>query len=359
MATAATISTVLSTIFQDQLVKQANRTSPALAFLEKRQGKNSICTWPVTGTGATAATYAETAAFTSPTTDVRRQAKLDWALYKSEIQVTGKAEAIASATGSPAELANLFRVELMNAGAALGSKINVDFYAGTEAASPDAVVGLNEALDDGTAMDVYAGITRSVDAFWKGNKDHNSGTGRSLSLNLLRTLKTKIHRASGETLSDYIIFAAPEFLDKYASLFDAGRDYVTEIVVPGRGMITLDGGFEVAKFGGALFVADKDIPFTDNVSPTEDVSKCYFVNPRHVYWNILPSVPSRIGAAGEIDRVEDISAGLNAVTNFPITVQLLGPTGDFTNGFVKTYLQLVVERPNSCGVLADINIGQV
>ena len=220
-------------------------------------------------------------------------------------------------------------------------------------------MGLNEALDDGTATDVYAGITRSVDAFWKGNKDHNSGTGRALSLALLRTLKTKIHRGSGQTLANYLIFAAPEFLDKYAALFDSSREYVTEVVIPGRGPITLDGGFEIAKFGGALFVADKNVPFTDNVSPTEDTSKCYFVNPAFTHWEILPSVPSQIGAGGQIDRVEDISAGLQSVNNFQITVQLLGPTGDFTNGFVKIYLQLVVERPNAGGVLADINVGQI
>lgn len=359
MATSSTISTVLSTIFRDELIKQANRSSPALAFLEKRGGRNSVCTWPVTGTGATAAAYNETDAFTSPTTDKRVQAKLDWALYKSEFQVTGFAEAIAAATGSPAELANLFRREVMNAGAALGSQINTHFYNGAEAASPNQVVGLNEGLDDGTNTNVYAAINRTTDTFWKGNLNHNSGTGRALSLSLLRTLKSKIFRGSGETLADYVIFAPPELLDKYAELFDASRDYVTEIVVPGRGQITLDGGYEVAKFGGALFVADKDVPYTNNVAPTEDVSQCYFVNPRHVHWEIVPSIPSQIGAGGEVNQVEDLMAGQRAVTNFPITVQLLGPTGDFTNGFVKTYIQLVVERPNATGILKDINIGQV
>lgn len=338
-----TIASSLATIFEDTISSQINRATVLLQVLpcgDGTTGKNIA--WVARFGTATGGARAEGAAVSNLNTDTKVPATLDFGTYDDAFGITGKALAGARAARNPTEIANLFSEELLECVERLAKGVALDLYTGSGAT--DHIMGL--VASGGGIMDtgVYANIDRSTFPQWAGTVDGNSGTGRALTFQLMRDLRRQIYRASGQKPD--LVVTTPEIHEKYGLLFGQQRRYITEIKLRGS-MITLDGGYQMLEFDGIPVLEDVDAPAGDMI----------MLNTRYVRVLQLPDEvdsvnqgEAMVGIAGtDEEQFGQPSRKLRARIN------ALGKTGDFFMFQLILYPQLQVKRPNSCGMISDID----
>lgn len=341
--TLSQISSSLATIFEDQIASQINRATVLLQVLpvvEGTTGKN--ISWVARFGVSTGGARAEGAAVTTLNTDTKVPATLDFGTYDDSFGVTGKSLAAARAARNPSELANLFVEELSECVERLAKGVAIDLYTGTGAT--DHIMGL-VATGGGIMMTgTYANIDRSTYPQWAGTVDSNSGVGRALTFTLMRDMRRSIYRASGQKPD--LVVTTPEIHEKYGLLFGQQRRYITEIKLRGQ-MITLDGGYQLLEFDGIPVLEDVDCPTGDML----------FLNTRYVRVVQLPDdadqanqSPGMLNIAG----TDEEQLGM-PTRKLRARINPLGKTGDFYMFQLILYPQLQVRRPNSCGVIQDID----
>lgn len=337
------IANSLTTIFEDQITSQINRATVLLQVLPVgpgTTGKN--ISWNARFGTDVGAARAEGLAVATLNNDTKVPATLEYGTYDDAFGVTGKAMAAARAAKNPEELANLFVDELGDSIERLAKGIALDLYTGTGAT--DHIMGL--VTTGGGIMNTgqYANIDRSTYAQWQGTVMANGGVGRALSFDLMREMRRRIYSASG--LKPDLVITTPELHEKYGKLFGQQRRYVTEIRMRGS-MITLDGGYQMLEFDG--------IPVLEDVDCVANMM--LFLNTRYVRVLQLPdqvdsvnNSMSMVGLAGTPEeQLGQPSSKLTARIN------PLGRDGDSYKFQLICYPQLQVRRPNSCGVIKDLD----
>lgn len=337
------IASSLAQIFESQIVSQINRATVLLQVLpvgDGITGKNVA--WVARFGSAVGGARAEGAVVANLNTDTKVPATLDYGTYDDSFGVTGKALAAAAATGNPADLENLFAEELSECIERLAKGVAIDLYTGTGAT--DHIFGL---LASGGPLDLtgtYATIDRNTFPQWASNVLANSGVGRALTFQLMRDMRRGIYEASGQKPD--LVVTTPEIHEKYGNLFGQQRRYITEIKLRGQ-MITLDGGYQVLEFDGVPILEDVDCPVGDMV----------FLNTRYV--RVL-QLPDNVGAANQSEGMIGIAGTDEEQLGMPTRklrarINALGKTGDFYMFQLILYPQLQLKRPNTCGVIKDID----
>ena len=339
----ATIAASLATVFEDAIANQINRATVLLQVLpvvNGTTGKN--ISWIARFGTATGGARAEGADVTTLNTDTKVPAQLDFGTYDDAFGITGKALAAARAARNPADLANLFVEELSECVERLAKGVAIDLYTGTGAA--DHIMGL--VATGGAIMDTgtYATIDRSTWPQWAGYVDANAGTGRALSFDLMRAVRREIYKASGQKPD--LIVTTPELHEKYGALFGQQRRYVTEIKLRGQ-MVTLDGGYQMLEFDGIPVLEDVDCPSGDMI----------FLNTRYVRVVQLPDQADGVnGSMGMMGIAGTDEEQLGAPTRkLTARINPLGKEGDLYRFQLILYPQLHVRRPNTCGVIKDLD----
>lgn len=339
----ASIAASLTTIFEDQITSQINRATVLLQVLPVgygTTGKNIA--WNARFGTAVGGARAEGADVVTFNNDDKVPATLEYGTYDDAFGVTGKAMSAARAAKNPAELQNLFVEELGDCVERLAKGIAIDLYVGTGAA--DHITGL--VATSGAVMDsgTYATIDRAVKAQWRGTVMSNGGIGRALTFDLMREMRRRIYIASG--LKPDLIITTPELHEKYGALFGQQRRYITEIRMRGQ-LITLDGGYNMLEMDGIPIIEDVDCP----------TAKMLFLNTRYVRVLQLPDQADSVnqsmtmlGIAGTPE--EQLGAPSQKLS---ARVNPLARNGDTYSFQLICYPQLQVRRPNSCGVIVDLD----
>lgn len=349
----ASVSDALQKIFDTRIVNTLNRSATLLRVLPTRPAEGQNIQWdarvgPVvsSGSGYALADGANAATANSTTTI---PAVLQYCTMAETFGITGRAAAIAAASGRPDALANLFENELMDAVQRVTKGISLEMFSAP--GTGDRITGM---LGSGLAVDdrgTYAGIDRSTYTTWKSTRNHNSGTARDVSLKLLRTVVRDISIASGTRPN--LIVVSPVQFDKIGELFDDRRRYGQDVreVRIGERMISLDGGFQALSFDNIPIVPDIDCP----------AGKAVFLNTAFVGFRQLNGasqqriyqILAETGLAGkpQENRLGQIEDGA-----VPLTAQIvpLAVNGDTYNFQVKLYLQFQNRNPVTCGVLEDL-----
>lgn len=337
------IAAALTTLFEDQIVSSINRATVLLQVLPTgpgTTGKN--LSWVARFGTAVGGARGEGADVSTFNNDAKVPAVLEFGTYDDAFGVTGKALAGARAAGNPQELANLWRDELEDCVERLAKGIAVDLYTGTGAA--DHIHGLvataGGVLDTGT----YAGIDRAVRTQWQGTVMSNGGIGRALTLDLMREMRRRIYVASG--LKPDLIVTTPEIHEKYGKLIGQQRRYTQ--VVTMRGMsITLDGGYQMLELDGIPILEDVDCTTGDML----------FLNTRWVGVFSLPDQPSEATGGGTMIGLAGTAEEQLGMPDRKLTARInaLSRDGDTYKFQLICYPQLRVKRPNTGGVLRDID----
>lgn len=339
----AQIASSLTVIFEEQITSQINRATVLLQVLPVgpgTTGKNIA--WNARFGSAVGGARAEGLAVATLNNDTKVPATLEFGTYDDAFGVTGKAMAAARAAKNPEELANLFVDELGDCVERLAKGIAIDLYTGTGAT--DHIMGLVATGGGIMSTGTYATIERGTYPQWAGTVMSNGAIGRALTFDLMREMRRRIYSASG--LKPDLIVTTPELHEKYGKLFGQQRRYVQEIRLRGQ-TITLDGGYQMLEFDGIPVLEDVDCP----------EEHMLFLNTRYVRVLQLPDAVdsvnnsmSMIGLSGTPEeQLGQPSAKLTARIN------PLGRDGDSYKFQLICYPQLQVRRPNSCGVITDLD----
>jgi len=328
---------VLSQNYKPGLVRQINRQATGLKCLQFVAGEGKNVAFAPQASGAVAENFAEGADAANFGSDGQTSAILNWGMYRSNFHVSGLAMATSSTSTSPEGNLKLWANNMSTSMAVLAGTINGLLYTG--AGTGTTIAGLDVAI--GSATNTYATIDRTVgaNAFWIPSV-FAPGAPTALTLALIRSDLATIFTACG-TRPD-LALVHPNVFNKIAGLFDELKQYVLQVDTA-RGVVSLDGSAGAINIDGCMFVEDKDA--TDG--------KIYYVNTSHVRFMYLPMNLSII--PGMTDEIMELFADDGfGVTPLGVQMEMLAKSGDSEKATMKTYIQLVCDQPNSCGVRSNI-----
>lgn len=330
---------VLAQNIKGGVVRQANRRAALLRMLPMKIGSGKNVAFVAENTGILVENYSEGADVTNLGSDSQEQVLLSWAQNRANFHVSGLASATAVGSVTPVGNLELWARNMENASMGLASFLNAQAYTG--AGTGTLIAGLDVAI--GTTGNTYGGINRAVSTYFNPNVFNAAGPAVALSFSQIRSDLQAIYIASGSRPD--VAMCHPNVMTKLAALFDPQKQYLflTDKVETAAGKFELEGGIGGIKFDGCVFVEDKDA--TDGC--------IYYLNTNHVRLEVLPMDLARVpGMSDEIMRV----VGNDGFGPLPLGFQLemLAHTGDSDKAMVKSYLQLCVDRPNSCGKRLNI-----
>jgi hypothetical protein len=172
----------------------------------------------------------------------------------------------------------------------------------------------------------------------------NGAVGRDLTIGLMRDMRVSIFNRCGER-PDLIVCDATQ-QERYGQLLGPARRYVQDVRVRGAS-ITLDGGYQSLDFDGIPVVADPNCPS----------GKMLFLNTKHLALRQLPAARMPMGISSAMIRLHGTAEEQLGQTQvgFVARINLLAISGDAYKFQLILYPQLQCRRPNSCGVIADLN----
>lgn len=339
------ITAVLASRFASQISRQMNRSIPLASVLPVYPHESGqTIQWAIEHGADVGGVVADGADISTYNKDTKAAATLNFGIYSDAIQLNGFAMAAAQMAGNPSALVNLLAHEVGNSAHRLGKIIGTDIYSG---ATSGGIVGLNPSTTVGAvgSTGTYAGVIRGSVTQWAGNYSSNGGVARPLSFDLMRTMMRTIYVASGEKPN--LIVCDPVSFQNLGKLYDSGRQF-NQNIQAGVGKIILDAGYNALSFDGVAVLEDVNC----------QAGKMYFLNLDHVSLVAGADSSTMVGLGmGSVAVQGHAESQLGAnVTKLSARLNPLARAGDHIRMQLITYVQLKCDRPNSCGVLADLEI---
>lgn len=322
---------VLAQEFRGDIVRQINRRCVLLKTLPIRRGGGKNVAWVAESSGHLAENYSEGADASNFGSDAQDDAILSWGLYRSPFRVTKLAMDAAATSGTPMSNKALWGRNIANAAAALAAGVEEELFDGLGTGT--LMTGLDLAIGDDT--NIYAGIDRSTATYWRPTVV-DPGVATAPTIALLRSDLGTIYDACGET-PDMAVCPTAVF-NKVAGLFDENRRWT--VLNTARGKVQLDAGYEGVEIDGCMFMKSKDAT----------ANQIYYINSNYVHIETLPDarVPREVLDAVAADD------GFGGVP-LDMSFEMLAKTGPSTKGEALAQCQLVVTRPNACGVRKNVS----
>lgn len=327
---------VLAQNYRGRLIPQVNRRSTLLKTLPIVPGEGKNCAWAARSSGQVAENYSEGADASNFGSDAQSEAILQWGHYRANFHVRGTARRAAATSRSPDGVAQLLATNMFSANEALVSTLNAAMFSG--AGTGTLIGGLDVAIGDTT--NTYAMIDRSSNAFWRPYVA-NPGVATALTFDQIRFDLGAIYDASGEQ-PDIAICPTAVF-NKVGGLFDSTRRYIVDTITTARGVVRLDAGYQALEVDGCMFLRDKDAT----------AGQIYYLNTNYIEIQYLPPEPEFMAELESLGVILDANDGFGPVPP-GILAHPLGKQGDSDRFECVTQLQLVVKRPNACGVRKNV-----
>jgi len=333
--TVTTLSLItLAQEYRGDIVRQINRRTVLLKMLPIVPGAGLNVAFAPEADGQTAENYSDGADAVNFGGDVQASGVLSWGLYRANVHLSDLATDAAGSSSTPMENRRLWAHNIINATAKLATTLNAAMYSG--AGTGTTIAGLDAAI--GSTTNTYAGINRSTggNAYFQPNViDPGSLTAPTLAL--IRSDIATIYTACGENPD--LAVCSPAVFNKIGGLFDATRRQI-DVVQTARGAIRLDFGWQALEVDGTLFVKDKDAT----------ANQIYYLNTNHVKIQYLPPV----GVPDAPPQTIEADDGFGQVM-LGMRYKKLATLGASERAQINTTLQLVVDRPNSCGIRKNVN----
>lgn len=336
--TLQTLSLItLAQNYRGDVVRQINRRVVLLRLLPFVAGSGKNIAWVPEADGQLAENYSEGADASNFGSDAQASALLNWGLYRANFHVSQLAMDTAATSGTPEGNLILWARNLVNASAKLATTLNKDAFSG--AGTGTLLFGLDGAI--GLNNNTYAGIDRSSggNAYFRPYVI-DPGVATAITLAQIRTDIATIYINSG--MQPDVAVCSPAVFNKVVGLFDATRRYVQEIQGP-TGTVKLDAGYQALEVDGCVFIKDKDA--------TE--GQIYYLNLDHVRVEYLPSAAERALMTANVQMDANDGFGM-----FPLGFHyhMLAKNGPSERAEVLAQFNLVVDRPNSCGVRKNVDV---
>lgn len=327
--TVTTLSLVtLAQEYRGDIVRQINRRTVLLKLLNIVPGEGKNAAFGPEADGQLAENYSDGADAANFGGDVQGSAVLPWGLYRANVHVSDLAMDASAGAQSPTGNRRLWARNIVNGSAKLASQINAACYNG--AGTGTTIGGLDIAI--GSTSNTYAGIDRS-----QGGNSYfrpyvvDPGVLTNITQAQVRTDIAAIYTACGENPD--LAVCSPAIFNSLGGTFDATRRQI-DTVTTARGPIRLDFGWTALEIDGTIFVKDKDAT----------AAQVYYINTNHVHIEYLP--PS----SPEQQAVQVMADDGFGEVPLGFRYKKLATLGASERAQISSSLQLVVDRPNACGI---------
>lgn len=334
--TPQTLSLItLAQTYRGDIVDQVNRRVTLLKLLRILPGAGKNVAWAPKSDGQVVESYSEGADAANFGSDAQTSAILNWGLYRANFKVTKLAMDAAGSSHSPEANRALWAQNLVSASAALSDKLETEAFVGTGAGGTAFVAGLDAAIGD--TANTYAGINRAsgANAFWRPTVV-DPGSLTAVSFAQVRSDLGAIGDACGES-PDLAVCSTAVF-NAVAGLYDSNRRWESSAQTA-RGNILLNNGYEGIMIDNCMFVKAR----------RATANQIYYINSRFVHFESLPDATY----PPEVYQMVQATDGYGSVP-FGFHYEMLAKTGPSSKAEVLAQLQLVVERPNACGVRKNV-----
>lgn len=316
--------------YRGDVVRQINRRVTLLKLLRIVPGAGQNCAWVAEGDGAIAENHTDGAAASNFGSDSQNNAVLNWGLYRSNFHVTKLAMDAAGSSSSPLGNRALWGRNLVNASAALADTIETALFNG--AGTGTTIAGLDVAIGDNT--NAYATIDKTTDTYWQSTVV-DPGVLTAPTFALVRSDLGQIGDACGEQ-PDIAVCGTAVF-NAVANLFDPNRRW--NMVNTARGKVMLDAGYEGIEIDGCMFVKAR----------RATANRIYYLNTNHVRVEFLPDTTF----PPEVYQQVQADDGYGSVP-LGFSYSMLAKLGPADRAQVLAQMQLVVDKPSSCGVRKNV-----
>ena len=344
MPTIAELQAVLNKEFQEPMSDLVARSNPMLAGLRKSSlATDKIWLRHKSSSSHEAGPVLDGAAVTvSDPKSLRNAGSLEWATYVSKFKLPKRL--LAQVQSNPAMIGQLFQDEIKDAAMDLADKIAADIGAGD---TTNGLSGLQSIFDtDNTYATINRAAASDANAYWRGLVVDAAEGDLSTSL-FYDAEEAFFNRNFTELFGGSVpaVFTTKRLQRKYKELFET-IDYSSLSASHFVNQANASGnlGRSGVAFQGAPILADRNIVSTGD---TADTDRLYIVKPESLFLGCLdPNIDP------EVKALQQISASYGQTReNIPVEIEILGNTGEFIAGYVKTYIQLVCMKPNDAGVL--------
>ena len=316
--------------YRGDVVRQINRRATLLKLLPIRPGAGKNVAWVAEGDGAIGENYTDGAAAANFGSDEQNDAILSWALYRSNFHVTKLALDAAGSSATPVGNRQLWARNQMNATMKLVDTLETALFNG--AGTGTTVAGLDVAIGDDT--NTYATIDRSTSAYWKPYVV-DPGAATPISFEQIRTDLGTIADNCGEQ-PDIAVCPTAVF-NKVAALFDPNRRWT--MVNTSRGEVKLDAGYEGLEVDNCMFVKAR----------SASANRIYYINTSQVRIEFLPDSQF----PPDVYQMMAANDGYGSVP-LGFSYSMLAKLGPADRAQILAQMQLVVEKPKSCGVRKNV-----
>jgi len=363
-----TIFNALPQLFDDDLIRQWNRTTVLLGEIQASagvsEGKGKNVAFDVEFTGATASTVAEGAdvATTEYAQDLDIPAITSWATYRSSFQVTEQeldAAFSSGPAGMPAALRDLFASRILSSGASIASQIENDSLIGTgvDNSGNPTIVGIYNAI---AASGSYLGINPLTYTEWVSTVISNGGVSRALTPDLIEQVDSGIFTASSQPWD--LVMTSPGVARKYNQFFTSGSAGTNSVPLvrmndmagrPVYGLSPVNDGqmqYDTMFFKGRKVLRNRLNPVGELALLNTNFMKMKYLPARASVQRDIKNFLQTLGAQGSSGGMAPIQA-----TGMQMRVAELAKTGDSLKVTMRITCQLALTRRNAFGLLTNIS----
>lgn len=340
---------VLNQTFQEPLQDYVNRANPVLRALSKRGvasdkiyikgvGDSNHNAGPVADDSDITANNNEKTTYLNPT--------LDWTTYVAKFRVPKRL--LEQLSGQPGMLGNVLRGEISRAGKDLADTIAQDIFGETP------TNGLSGTIDMIHDDNTYAGIDRSNsdNKNWRSVvvdlQDSNSNT-QELSTGFLYEADEEYFNSNGfgftETPGRFTMVTDRKIMTKYKSMMESINlsDLSTAHFV-NQANSTGQLGMGSVGFAGVPLIRSRNVQSA--TGDLADSSRLYILDMSQIELAVLNPDPQK----SLIHQVQGYTAA-ERVDGLRTYIEILGNKGEYVEGYVKSYVQLVTPDAKAAGLV--------
>ncbi len=325
---------MLAQEFRGNTVAQINRRVTLLKLLRIVPGGGKNIAWVAKSDGHIAENYTDGADAANYGSDAQDDAVLSWALYRSNFHVTKLAMDAAGSSSTPTGNRALWGQNLSDASAKLADLLEDEAFNGLGTGT--LMAGLDVAIGD--TANTYATINRATggNEYWRPTVV-DPGSPQPISFAQIRSDLGVIGDACGE--SPDIAVCSTAVFNQVVAMFDSNRRW--ESVNTARGQIKLDAGYEGVQVDNCMFVKAR----------RATANQIYYLNTNYVHFETLPDSTY----PPEVYQMVQAEDGYGSVP-LSFHYEMLAKTGPSSKAEVLAQMNLVVKRPNACGIRKNVAV---
>lgn len=335
---------------------QIGRKAPLISRLMKKRGSGKVVSNVIEIGGALITNTAEGSNAPAGSVDAETAYLLNFGAYDSTVTITQKARRASGTVNQPPSGTGTYQAKFVEQVAKRVVEIFVEMEGDLWGASgANELVSFYDSVGDTT--NTYAGINRATpgNEFWQPNV-FDDGVPTTATMDLIEGDLMEIMTNDFKPGQPDLVVVNPRVFKAIKSSLQGSVSYNSGMFSPNAiPKLGVQYGIEELAIGSTIIVQDAYAP----------LDSLLYLNSDNVWIEYMPYPPDAAQAISDLITPEMLNAIRTALTEagmsgdlmpLDMLIQELGATGSQDSAMLQCYPQVVVDRPNACGMRLNISV---